>query len=45
MWKTGCASLGVASMAKTIWDLRFMNAAMAGNHSTIIRMLKRAGAR
>ncbi len=29
MWKTGCASLGVASMASTIWDLRFMNAALA----------------
>ena len=27
MWKGGCASLGIASMASTIWDLRFMNAA------------------
>jgi uncharacterized protein (DUF1501 family) len=29
MWKAGCASLGVVSMASTIWDLRFINAAMA----------------
>ena len=29
MWKGGCASLGIASMASTIWDLRFMNAALA----------------
>lgn len=29
MWKSGCASLGVVSMATTIWDLRFMNAALA----------------
>src|SRR4051812_27172214 len=29
MWKGGCASLGVVSMATTIWDLRFINAAMA----------------
>jgi uncharacterized protein (DUF1501 family) len=31
MWKSGCASLGVVSMASTIWDLRFMNAALAQN--------------
>jgi uncharacterized protein (DUF1501 family) len=29
MWRAGCASLGVASMASTIWDLRFINAALA----------------
>lgn len=29
MWKAGCASLGVVSMATTIWDLRFINAALA----------------
>jgi uncharacterized protein (DUF1501 family) len=31
MWKSGCASLGVVSMASTIWDLRFINAAVASN--------------
>src|SRR5258706_4476468 len=35
MWKAGCASLGIASMASTIWDLRFINSAMAATSGPI----------